>query len=159
MLIWSGTKFFNSCQPGVMLRRKRRKRWPQKISIVSNVDLSYQVSANPLDGCSHVFIEIGSNKDVGMQIRKLFEPQLFQGDPALPIYQRWLRCRVLRRFMDWFHQWCVKHTFYAGSLAPLRQDKQTTFVQLDSTPKGLLRVLKEFHWKHLKTTTQTAESK
>ena len=49
---------------------------------------SNQASANPLDGCTHVFIEIGSNNDAGMQIRKLFEPQLFQGDPALPIYQR-----------------------------------------------------------------------
>ena len=49
---------------------------------------SNQASANPLDGCTQVFIEIGSNNDVGMQIRKLFEPQLFQGDPALPIYQR-----------------------------------------------------------------------
>jgi len=48
-----------------------------------------EVYANPLDGCSHVFIDIGSNKDFGMQIRKLFEPQLFPGDPALQIYQRY----------------------------------------------------------------------
>jgi len=48
-----------------------------------------EVSANTLDECIHVFIEIGSDKDAGMQIRKLFEPQLFQGDPALSIYQRY----------------------------------------------------------------------
>jgi len=48
-----------------------------------------EVSANPLDQCIHVFVEIGSERDAGMQIRKLFEPQLFQGDPALSIYQRY----------------------------------------------------------------------
>jgi len=46
-----------------------------------------EVSANPLDGCTHVYIDIaGSIK--GLQIRKLFQPQLFQGDSALPIFQR-----------------------------------------------------------------------
>jgi len=62
----------------------------QQLSARSDVEEKEkeEASANPLDGCTHVFIEIGSNKDVGMQIRKLFEPQLFQGDPALPIYQR-----------------------------------------------------------------------
>lgn len=63
----------------------------QQLSTRSDVEekKKEEVSANPLDGCTHVFIEIGSNKDVGIQIRKLFEPQLFQGDPALPIYQRY----------------------------------------------------------------------
>jgi len=63
----------------------------QQLSARSDVEENKkeEASANPLDGCTHVFIEIGSNNDVGMQIRKLFEPQLFQGDPALPIYQRY----------------------------------------------------------------------
>jgi len=46
-----------------------------------------EVPANPLDGCTHVFIDIGSNK--GLQLRKLFQPQLFQRDPVLPIFQRY----------------------------------------------------------------------
>jgi len=46
-----------------------------------------EVSANPLDGCTHVYIDIGSSK--GLQIRKLFQPQLFQGDSALPVFQRY----------------------------------------------------------------------
>jgi len=63
----------------------------QQLSARSDVEeeKKEEASANPLDGCTQVFIEIGSNNDVGMQIRKLFEPQLFQGDPALPIYQRY----------------------------------------------------------------------
>jgi len=46
-----------------------------------------EVSANPLDGCTHVYIDIGSSK--GLQIQKIFQPQLFQGDSALPIFQRY----------------------------------------------------------------------
>jgi len=46
-----------------------------------------EVPANPLDGCTHVFIDIGSSK--GLQLRKLFQPQLFQRDPVLPIFQRY----------------------------------------------------------------------
>jgi len=63
----------------------------QQLSARSDVEekKTEEASANPLDGCTHVFIEIGSNKDAGMQIRKLFEPQLFHGDPALPVYQRY----------------------------------------------------------------------
>jgi len=63
----------------------------QQLSTSSDLEEKKQeeVSANPLDGCSHVFIDIGSNKDIGMQIRKLFQPQLFPGDPALPIFQRY----------------------------------------------------------------------
>jgi len=63
----------------------------QQLSIRSDIEEreKEEVSANPLDGCSHVFIDIGSKKDIGMQIRKLFQPQLFPGDPALQIYQRY----------------------------------------------------------------------
>ena len=64
----------------------------------------YQVPANPLDGCTHVFIDIGSNK--GLQLRKLFQPQLFQRDPVLPIFQRW-------------HRWCFVK-FYGFTLLFLK---------------------------------------
>jgi len=47
-----------------------------------------EVSANPLDGCTHVYIDISSSSN-GLQIQKLFQPQLFQGDSALPVFQRY----------------------------------------------------------------------
>lgn len=36
------------------------------------------------DGCHHVYIDLGTN--VGVQIRKLYEPSLFPGAPILPIF-------------------------------------------------------------------------
>eukprot|EP00092_Neocalanus_flemingeri_P019654 GFUD01021286.1.p1 GENE.GFUD01021286.1~~GFUD01021286.1.p1 ORF type:complete len:405 (+),score=120.99 GFUD01021286.1:93-1307(+) len=42
--------------------------------------------ANPLDGCLHVFIDLGSNR--GLQIRKLYEPHTFPLAPVQPLYQR-----------------------------------------------------------------------
>ena len=41
---------------------------------------------NPLDGCLHVFIDLGSNR--GLQIRKLYEPHTFPLAPIQPLYQR-----------------------------------------------------------------------
>ena len=41
---------------------------------------------NPLDGCLHVFIDLGSNR--GLQIRKLYEPNTFPLAPVLPLYQK-----------------------------------------------------------------------
>ncbi len=38
------------------------------------------VTKNPLDGCRHIFLDVGSNR--GVQIRKLFQPALF---PSAPI--------------------------------------------------------------------------
>ena len=42
---------------------------------------------NPLDGCLHVFIDLGSNR--GLQIRKLYEPSTFPLAPVLPLYQKY----------------------------------------------------------------------
>ena len=42
---------------------------------------------NPLDGCLHVFLDLGSNR--GLQIRKLYEPHLFPLAPVLPLYERY----------------------------------------------------------------------
>lgn len=38
------------------------------------------------DGCKSVYLDGGSN--VGIQIRKVFEPELYPDDPVLPIYDR-----------------------------------------------------------------------
>jgi len=42
---------------------------------------------NPLDGCLHVFIDLGANR--GLQIRKLYEPHMFPLAIILPLYQRY----------------------------------------------------------------------
>jgi len=39
---------------------------------------------NLLDGCYHVYLDVGSN--IGIQVRKLFEPQLFPDAPALALF-------------------------------------------------------------------------
>lgn len=41
---------------------------------------------NPLDGCLHVYLDVGSN--IGVQVRKLFEPQLFPDAPVLKIFDQ-----------------------------------------------------------------------
>ena len=38
------------------------------------------------DGCEYVYLDGGSN--MGLQIRKIFEPELYPDDPVLPIYDR-----------------------------------------------------------------------
>ena len=43
---------------------------------------------NPLDGCLHVFVDLGSNR--GLQIRKLYESHLFPLAPILPLYEKYL---------------------------------------------------------------------
>jgi len=42
--------------------------------------------ANILDGCYHVYLDMGTNR--GVQIRKLFEPHLFPGALVLPIFDK-----------------------------------------------------------------------
>lgn len=38
------------------------------------------------DGCQHVYVDMGSN--VGHQIRKLYQPELYLGNPTEEIFQR-----------------------------------------------------------------------
>lgn len=55
--------------------------------------LSYQLSRlsvsksheNILDGCQYVYIDLGTN--IGIQIRKLYEPHLYPGAGVLPLFQ------------------------------------------------------------------------
>ena len=48
-----------------------------------------EVGKNPLDGCLHVFVDLGSNR--GLQIRKLYESHLFPLAPILPLYEKYSR--------------------------------------------------------------------
>jgi hypothetical protein len=47
------------------------------------------------DGCANVYVDFGSN--VGIQVRKLFEPELFPGAPVLPFFDKHLGDVELRR--------------------------------------------------------------
>jgi len=53
---------------------------------------------NPLDGCLHVYLDVGTN--VGIQIRKIFEPSLFPGAPALPIFDKYFGSPDTRKPQD-----------------------------------------------------------
>ena len=41
---------------------------------------------NFLDGCYHVYLDVGSN--IGIQVRKLFEPEKYPNSGALPVYDK-----------------------------------------------------------------------
>ena len=51
------------------------------------------LSANPLDGCLHVYLDLCTN--TGVQIRKLFEPHKFQAADILPIFYKYVGPVVL----------------------------------------------------------------
>lgn len=53
---------------------------------------------NPLDGCLHVFLDLGSNR--GLQIRKLYEPHLFPLAPILPLYERYFGIPEERKLQE-----------------------------------------------------------
>jgi len=53
---------------------------------------------NPLDGCLHVFVDLGSNR--GLQIRKLYEPYLFPLAPILPLYQKYFGAPETRNLQE-----------------------------------------------------------
>ena len=41
---------------------------------------------NFLDGCKHVYLDMGTN--TGVQIRKLYQPHLFPNASVLPIFDK-----------------------------------------------------------------------
>lgn len=47
----------------------------------------WQYSNNELDGCYHVFIDVGSN--IGNTVRKVYEPHLFINASFLPIFDKY----------------------------------------------------------------------
>ena len=47
--------------------------------------LSFAQPKNFLDGCRHVYIDMGTN--IGVQIRKLYEPHLYKGAYVLPLFR------------------------------------------------------------------------
>merc|ERR1719483_520719 len=73
---------------------------------------------NPLDGCLHVFIDLGSNR--GLQIRKLYEPHTFPLAPIQPVYQKFFgkpEDRNLQEICSVSFEPNSKHTAHLKNLA------------------------------------------
>jgi len=69
-----------------MLIRQGSQHRLELLNRLEDVAGDEEVPANPLDGCLHVFLDLGSNR--GLQIRKLYEPHTFPLAPIQPLYQR-----------------------------------------------------------------------
>ena len=75
---------------------------------------------NPLDGCLHVFIDLGSNR--GLQIRKLYEPHTFPLAPVLPLYEKYFGApddRTLSEICSVSFEPNSKHAEHLRKLSPL----------------------------------------
>ena len=48
-----------------------------------------------LDGCKHVYLDVGSN--IGLQLRKVYEPDKFPGAAILPIFDKFFGKDVIKR--------------------------------------------------------------
>eukprot|EP00093_Oithona_nana_P007532 07532.XXX_213420_215456_1 [CDS] Oithona nana genome sequencing. len=46
-------------------------------------------SSNPLDGCYHVYLDVGTN--VGIQIRKLYQPELYPSAKSHPLFESYFK--------------------------------------------------------------------
>ena len=68
-----------------LIKKLSRKLSEDTIDPESDLETGSEIT-NPLDGCLHVFIDLGTNR--GTQIRKLYEPHLFPLAPILPLYTK-----------------------------------------------------------------------
>ena len=50
---------------------------------------------NELDGCYHVYLDLGSN--IGNQVRKIYEPHLFINASLLPIFEKFFGDPTVRQ--------------------------------------------------------------
>jgi hypothetical protein len=50
-----------------------------------NLIKARHMDKNELDGCGHVYIDMGTN--IGIQIRKLYQPHLYPRAPVLPLFK------------------------------------------------------------------------
>ena len=53
---------------------------------VSVVRHQTPIEENFLDGCYHVYLDVGSN--IGVQVRKLFQPKEYPNAPALEVFKK-----------------------------------------------------------------------
>ena len=48
---------------------------------------TFSSRGNMLDGCYHVYLDMGTN--LGVQIRKLYQPHLFPNATVLPVFEKY----------------------------------------------------------------------
>ena len=94
-----------------------------------------------LDGCQYVYIDLGTN--IGIQIRKLYEPQLYPHAPVLPLFEKIFRNRtnevcsvgfeanpLHNDYLKEFETYCLRRNWRVKiftSLAVSIQDGNVTF--------------------------------
>ena len=98
------------------------------------------------DGCTHVYLDLGSNS--GVQIRKLFEPDLYtnviktHGVPAiLPVFERFFGNNRTRDACSFGWEPNSAHTDRLADLEVLRACMHGGFVVLHVGPSTQRRVL------------------
>ena len=57
------------------------------VYVKTNDKKDFQQNANILDGCKHVYLDVGSN--IGIQVRKLFEPHLYPNAEVLNVFSKY----------------------------------------------------------------------
>ena len=55
------------------------------ILYLQNIYFRSDNHSNLLDGCYHVYLDVGSN--IGVQVRKLYQPQYYPGAAALNVFK------------------------------------------------------------------------
>lgn len=82
VVTWSDTFIYYSFQLGTM------GAWLPGILHAVAASLQQEELVSPhADGCARVYVDVGTN--IGVQLRKLYEPHLFPGAPVLPIFDRY----------------------------------------------------------------------
>ena len=57
------------------------------LCVVYHAHCKFSSTDNILDGCYHVYLDMGTNQ--GVQIRKLYQPQLFPNATVLPLFDKY----------------------------------------------------------------------
>ena len=101
----------------------------QIIKYVQQLPNSSKVNENenPLDNCYHVYLDVGSN--IGIQIRKLFEPSVYPDAAVHPIYDLNFGTFENRQRYENEHKVCTvgfepnfQHTAYLKNLEKIYND-------------------------------------
>ena len=78
---------------------------------------AYQISTGPvnmLDGCYHVYLDVGSN--IGIQVRKLYEPEKYPDAPFIRLFEDYFGNMTHRRQQN--NHWAAADTVCAVGFEP-----------------------------------------
>jgi hypothetical protein len=83
-----GSDFIKTPEIRGVLQRLLMSANSDNLKDVNKTDYDQNFGAkNELDGCFHVYLDVGSN--VGIQVRKLFEPKLYPDAQVLPVFDKY----------------------------------------------------------------------